>query len=86
MQEQESKQADYGSAQARLNAAKADAAADQGDIDRLNALQGFKKIVAPFDGTVTARETDIGALINVGSGSGSGPELFRVADISKMRI
>jgi len=37
---------------------------------------------------VTARETDIGALINAGSGTGSGtgPELFRVADIHKMRI
>ncbi len=86
VQEQESKQADYGTAQARLNAAKAEAAADQGDVDRLDALEAFKEIVVPFDGVVTARETDIGNLINVGSGSGAGPELFRVADISKMRI
>ena len=84
VQETEAKQADYGSAEARLNSAKAEAAADQGDVDRLDALEDFKKIVAPFDGVVTARETDIGALINVGSGVG--PELFRVADISKMRI
>jgi RND family efflux transporter MFP subunit len=86
IQEQESKQADYGTAQARLNAAKAEAAADQGEVDRLNALEAFKKIVVPFDGVVTARETDIGNLINVGSGSAAGPELFRVADISRMRI
>ena len=86
VQEQESKQADYGSAQARLNAAKAEAAADQGEVDGLNALEAFKKIVVPFDGVVIARETDIGNLINVGSGSGAGPELFRVADVSRMRI
>ncbi len=87
-QEQESKQADYNSAAARLNAAIAEVAADQGEVDRLQALESFKRIVAPFDGVVTARETDIGALINAGSGTGggSGPELFRVADIHKMRI
>ena len=89
-QEQEAKQADYNSAVARLNAAIAEVAADQGEVDRLEALSGFKRITAPFDGVVTARETDIGALINAGSGagggSGGGPELFRVADIHEMRI
>jgi RND family efflux transporter MFP subunit len=88
VQEQESKQADYNSAVARLNSAKAEVDADQGDVDRLQALEGYKKITAPFDGIVTARETDIGALINAGSGTGggNGPELFRVADIHQMRI
>ena len=85
-QEQESKQADYNSAVARVRAAQAEAAADQGEVDRLQALEGFKKILAPFDGVVTARETDIGALINVGSGNNNGPELFRVADIHEMRV
>ena len=87
-QERQSKQADYNSAVARLNAAEAEVNADQGDVDRLQALAGFKRITAPFDGVVTARETDIGALINAGSGTGggSGPELFRVADLHKMRI
>jgi RND family efflux transporter MFP subunit len=84
-QEQESKQADYNSALARLNAATAEVAADQGEVDRLQAMESFKGIAAPFDGVVTARETDIGALINVGSG-GNGSELFRVADIHEMRI
>jgi len=84
-QEQESKEADYNSALARLNAATAEVAADQGEVDRLQALESFKNITVPFDGVVTARETDIGALINAGSG-GNGPELFRVADIHKMRI
>ena len=55
-------------------------------MERLQALEGFKKITAPFDGVVTARETDIGALINAGSGGNNGPELFRVADIHKMRV
>ena len=88
VQEQESKQADFNSALSRLNAADADVGEDQGEVDRLQALEGFKKIVAPFDGIVTARETDIGALINAGSGTGggNGPELFKVADIHEMRV
>ncbi len=84
-QEQESKKADYNSAIARVNSAQAEVAVDQGELERLQALESFKKILAPFDGIVTARETDIGALINAGSGS-NGPELFRVADIHEMRV
>ena len=88
VQEQDSKQADFNSARSRLSAAYADVGQDQGEADRLEALENFKKIVAPFEGVVTARETDIGALINAGSGTGggNGPELFRVADIHQMRI
>ncbi len=69
-----------GDAQAK----KAAVVAAQANVQRLMALEGFKRIVSPFDGTVTARETDVGALIN--AGGGSGPELFKVADIHKMRI
>jgi RND family efflux transporter MFP subunit len=69
-----------GDAQAK----KAAVVAAQANVQRLMALEGFKRIVAPFDGTVTARETDVGALIN--AGGGTGPELFKVADIHKMRI
>ncbi|HEV2549767.1 MAG TPA: efflux RND transporter periplasmic adaptor subunit [Stellaceae bacterium] len=88
IQEQESKKADYESAVANLNAAVANVETAQGNVDRLKALEEFKRIVAPFDGIVTARETDIGALINAGSGvgGGNGPELFRVADAHEMRI
>ena len=88
VQEQESKEADYNSAVARLNSASAEVAADQGEVDRLLAMEDFKRITVPFDGVVTARETDIGALINAGSGigGGTGPELFRVADVRQVRI
>jgi len=88
VQEQESKLADYNSAKARLTSANAEVAADQGDVDRLRTMSNFKNITAPFDGIVTARETDVGALINAGSGTGggSGPELFRVADVHMMRV
>jgi multidrug efflux pump subunit AcrA (membrane-fusion protein) len=88
VQGQQAKQADYESAVARLNAARADIAVAQAEVDRLQALESFKRVLVPFDGVVTARETDIGALINAGSGigGGSGPELFRVANVHKMRV
>jgi RND family efflux transporter MFP subunit len=87
-QEQESKKADYNSALARYDAALADVNADRGLVDRLNALEQFKNLVAPFDGVVTVRNTDIGALINAGSGSGAGgaPLLFKVAQVNEMRV
>lgn len=67
-----------------LAAKAAIAKATAANVDRLKVLEGFKKIVAPFDGTVTARFTDIGALINAGGGSGL--ELFVVSDTHKLRL
>jgi RND family efflux transporter MFP subunit len=66
-------------------AATADAqvAAAQANLQRLRELSGFKKILAPFDGVVTARNTDVGQLITAG---GTGPELFRIADTRKLRL
>jgi RND family efflux transporter MFP subunit len=58
--------------------------AAEAEVQRLEAMEGFKRITSPFDGVVTARKTDVGALIN--AGSGSGPELFSVADMHAMRI
>jgi RND family efflux transporter MFP subunit len=58
--------------------------ATQANVERLEVMEGFKRIVAPFDGIVTARTTDIGALIN--SGSGKGLELFVVSDTRKLRL
>jgi membrane fusion protein (multidrug efflux system) len=58
--------------------------AGQANVERLEALAGYKKISVPFDGVVTARDTDVGALIN--AGGGSGPAMFVVSDISKLRV
>jgi RND family efflux transporter MFP subunit len=56
----------------------------QANVDRLQVLEQYKRIVAPFDGLVTVRNTDIGALINAGGGTGSA--LFIVSDVHKLRI
>jgi RND family efflux transporter MFP subunit len=58
--------------------------ANQANVRQLEAMQSFKEIVAPFDGVVTARNTDIGALIN--SGSAAGQELFEISDLHRVRI
>jgi RND family efflux transporter MFP subunit len=58
--------------------------AAQANVDRLVAEEGFKRLIAPFDGIVTARETDLGALINAGAAGGA--ELFVVSETSKLRV
>ncbi|MHC2436714.1 membrane fusion protein (multidrug efflux system) [Bradyrhizobium sp. USDA 4451] len=58
--------------------------AGQANVERLEALAGYKKITAPFDGVVTSRDTDVGALIN--AGGGSGPAMFTISDITKLRV
>jgi RND family efflux transporter MFP subunit len=65
-------------------AKKATAEAAAANVSRLRELESFKRVVAPFDGVITARNTDIGALINAGQSAGS--ELFRLADTGKLRI
>jgi RND family efflux transporter MFP subunit len=68
-------------------AAKAAALASaQANLQRLRELQGFERIVAPFDGVITARNLDIGDLIDAGSGSGKARELFHLADIRRLRV
>jgi RND family efflux transporter MFP subunit len=66
---------------AAKSAAQTSAAAN---LARLHELEGFKRVVAPFDGVVTQRNTDVGALINAGQTPGSA--LFRVADTHRLRI
>jgi RND family efflux transporter MFP subunit len=66
------------------NANVAQVKAAQANVDQLVAEEGFKRLVAPFNGIVTARDTDIGALINVGAAGGA--ELFVVSETSKLRI
>lgn len=72
--------------------ATSDAAAKQAAVDsakanvrRLQQMQSFERIYAPFDGVVTARNTDVGALIDAGSGSAP-KELFHLAAIHKIRV
>ena len=57
--------------------------AQTANLERLRALEKYKQIVAPFDGIVTTRATDVGALIN--AGGGGGPALFVVSDTSRLR-
>jgi RND family efflux transporter MFP subunit len=67
-----------------LAAKQAIVKATEANVDRLVVLEGFTRIVAPFDGVVTARATDVGALINAGSGKGL--ELFVVSNTAKLRL
>jgi len=76
-QEADEKQGDFEAKQATV-------AAERANVDRLQAMTSFKRIVAPFTGIITARKTDIGRLINAGSVTGS--ELFRIVDTHKLRI
>jgi multidrug efflux system membrane fusion protein len=76
-QEADEKSGDYEAKKALVHAARA-------DVNRLRALEAFKRITAPFDGVVTDRKTDIGALINAGHNAGH--ELFTVADVHKLRL
>jgi RND family efflux transporter MFP subunit len=73
----EEKTGDLAAKRASVNAAKA-------NVDRFLTMKSFTRIVAPFDGTVTARSTDVGALIN--AGGGTGPELFAISDTRKLRV
>jgi RND family efflux transporter MFP subunit len=68
-----------------LNANKAIVQANEANVKQLEALQSFEKIYAPFAGVVTARNTDIGALITAGSG-GTSTELFRIAQPEMLRV
>src|SRR6266404_5818090 len=74
MQEIDERTADLSNKKAAVNSGQA-------NVERLEALAGYKKITVPFDGVVTARDTDVGALIN--AGGGSGPAMFVVSDITK---
>jgi RND family efflux transporter MFP subunit len=54
------------------------------NVERLRTQHDFERIVAPFEGTVTARDTDVGALINAGSAAGQ--QLFVVSDTRRLRV
>jgi RND family efflux transporter MFP subunit len=84
-QERESKKAGSAEANAELNAARAQVALQQADVDRLTALTQFKEVKAPFDGTIVERKIDIGNLVTAGSTASTSP-LYRISKDDPMRI
>ena len=76
LQEIDERSADFANKTAAVNSGQA-------NVDRLEALASYKNIAAPFDGVVTERNTDVGALINTG---GTGAPMFVVSDIAKLRV
>ena len=84
-QERESKKADYESSEARLYAAKAQVDLDKSKVDQYSAMAEFKQVKAPFDGTITERNIDVGNLVTAGSGSTTTP-MYRMAQMDPLRI
>jgi RND family efflux transporter MFP subunit len=78
-QEADEKQGDFVSKQSTVQALQA-------SLERQQALKRYTQLVAPFDGVVTARNTDVGALVNAGSGGAAGSELFVVSDLRRLRV
>lgn len=77
-QDKDTKDADLAAKNAAVEAARA-------NLYSLTSQEGFRRLVAPFDGVVTSRAVDVGALVTVGTGAGAAP-LFTVSDLSKLRI
>jgi RND family efflux transporter MFP subunit len=69
-----------------FEAKKAMMASARSNVKRLEQLQSFEKIYAPFDGVITARNTDVGHLIDSGAAGGTGTELFHVAETKTLRV
>src|ERR1700722_5508293 len=78
-QDADNAEGDYEAKQATVQSAQA-------NVRRLEELQDFEKIYAPFEGVITARNTDIGALIDSGSSGGTRTEMFHIAQPDKLRV
>ena len=95
-QDADQKFQEYASAQAMLKSAIANAGAAEANLRRLVALQEYEKLRAPFDGIITARNVDVGALVGASGGAsaaglagapGNGDsELYRIAQIDRLRV
>jgi RND family efflux transporter MFP subunit len=79
-------QQDVDNAVGTYNANQAIVEADQAAVEQYSALVSFEKIYAPFDGIITARNTDIGDLINSGSNANSKTDLFHMAQPGTLRV
>jgi len=79
-------QQDVDNAVGTYNANKAIVEADQAAVEQYSALVSFEKVYAPFDGVITARNTDIGDLINAGSNANTRTDLFHMAQPGVLRV
>ncbi len=79
-------QQDTDNAVGTYNADQAIVQSNSANVKQLEALQSFQRIYAPFDGIITVRNTDVGALINSGSGGGPTTQLFQIAQPQKLRV
>jgi len=79
-------QQDADNAVGTFNANKAIVDAGQATVDQYSALVSFERVYAPFDGVITARNTDIGDLINAGSNSAPKTDLFHMAQPGTLRV
>jgi len=68
-----------------INAAQSTVSSEEANLARLGELQGYKVVKAPFDGVITARNTDLGGLVNAGNG-GPAQELFHMAATATLRV
>ncbi len=75
----------YAGSTAAVDVARANVRVAQAQVDRLEKLTAFERVTAPFDGMITARNTDVGALINAGAGSPA-TEMFHMASTRTLRI
>jgi RND family efflux transporter MFP subunit len=79
-------QQDVDNAVGTYNANNSIVEADQANVKQLEALQSFEKIYAPFDGIITARNTDVGALVDSGSAAGVKTDLFHLSQVDRLRV
>jgi RND family efflux transporter MFP subunit len=79
-------QQDVDNATGNYDARKTTVESAQANVKRLQDLQSFEKVYAPFDGVLTARNTDVGQLIDSGSSGGTSRELFHIAAVNPLRV
>jgi RND family efflux transporter MFP subunit len=85
VQAHDARVADVAAATANITAAEANVAANRANVSRLRQMQGFERIVAPFDGVITQRNVERGDLVSTGS-SGASKPLFSIAQSGTLRI
>ncbi len=73
-------------AQNTLRARRSEMESSRQEVARLERVQGFRQVRAPFAGVITARNAEVGELVDAGSGGGRGRELFRIAATNRLRV